>query len=158
MPFLTTTEDLTVVILYERLAYVGKAVATYLHLQRDLATEFATHFRLWRIDAALSPALAAEAERDIAEAEVIIMAVDGRQQCPEAFRRWKLGAGHQGGQPPHAIIALMDASAESAGTQGSWSNVLHDTATEIHSEVYICDHQDPIGAEPMAESIKVGLD
>jgi hypothetical protein len=155
MPFSATAEDLTVVILYERMAYVGKAVATYLHLQRDLAAEFATHFRLWRIDAALSPAFAAEAERDIAEAEVIIMAVDGRQQCPQAFHRWKLGAGHQGGQPPHAVIALMDASAESIGTQGSWSNVLHDTATEIHSEVYICDHLNAPGQDVMVESAPV---
>ena len=143
MPTRAIAEDFTVVILYEQLAYVGRAMATYLHLRRDLAVDdFATHFRLWRIEAALSPGLAAEAERDIAEAEVIIMAVNGRQPCPLAFQRWKLGAGHEGGQPPHAIITLMDATAESADTEGSWSNVLRSAGTEIHSEVYICDHSD----------------
>lgn len=139
MPIRATTEDFTVVILYERMAYVGKAMATYLHLRRELADNFAAHFRLWRIETALTPAFAARAERDIAAAEVIIMAVDGRQACPPAFQRWKGGAGHEGGQPPHAIITLMDASAESALTEGSWSNVLRGTATQIHSEVFVCD-------------------
>lgn len=45
-----------------------------------MAGEFSSDFRLWRIDLTLEPAFAAEAERDLADAEVIIMAIDG-QQC-----------------------------------------------------------------------------
>ncbi len=156
MPIRATAEDFTVVILYERMAYVGKAMATYLHLQRELAGNFAAHFRLWRIDAALTPAFAAEAERDIAAAEVIIMAVNGHQPCPLAFHRWKGGAGHEGGRPPHAIIALMDASDESALTEGSWSNVLRSTATQIHSEVFVCDQPSSRDGGTMAEPAATG--
>ncbi len=139
MPLNAIARKFTVVILYERLAYVGKAMATYLHLMRELADDFAPDFRLWRIDLALAPGLAAEAERDIAAAEVIIMAFNGSQPCPPAFQRWKGGAGHDGGLPPHAIIALMEATKEAAPPTGSWSNVLCGTATQIHSEVFVCD-------------------
>ncbi len=133
-------ENFNVVILYERLAYVGRAMATYLHLMRQLAGDFTPDFRLWRIDLALAPGMATEAERDIAAAEVIIMALDGRRPCPLAFQRWRGGAGHDGGLPPHAIIALMEASHAAASAVGSWSNVLHDAATQIHAEVFVCDH------------------
>ena len=139
MPSRAIAGNLNVVILYERLAYVGKAMATYLHLMRDLADDFAPDYRLWRIDLALAPAFAAEAERDIAAAEVIIMAVNGRQPCPPAFQRWTGGEGHGGGQPPRAIIALMEASDEPAPAAGSWSNLLRSAATQIHSEVFVCD-------------------
>jgi hypothetical protein len=127
-----------VVILYEQLAYVGKAMATYLHLMRELADDFAPDFRLWRLDAALAPASAAEAERDIATAEVIIVAVSGGEPCPPAFQRWKSGAGHGGGPPPRAIIALMAASPQPVPAEGSWSNVLCGAGTQIHSEVFVC--------------------
>jgi len=139
MPHRATVEDFNIVILYERLAYVGRAMATYLHLIRGLADDFAPRFRLWRIEQALAPDFAEYAERDIAAAEVIIMAVDGAQPCPPAFQRWTCGAGHGGGPPPHAIIALMEASAGPAPVTGSWSNLLRHTATQIHSEVFVCD-------------------
>jgi hypothetical protein len=139
MPLRATAENFNVVILYERLTYVGKAMATYLHLMRELANDFTPDYRLWRIDVALAPAFAVEAERDIAAAEVIIVAVNGRQPCPPAFQRWSGGAGHEGGPPPHAIITLMEASDELAPVAGSWSNVLCSTATQIHSEVFVCD-------------------
>ena len=132
-------EIFNVVILYERLAHVGRAMATYLHLTHGLADDFAPAFRLWRIDRALEPDHADEAERDIAAAEVIIMAVDGGQPCPSAFQRWTVGAGHGGGPPPHAIIALIEASVNPAPAAGSWSNILRNTATQIHSEVFVCD-------------------
>lgn len=139
MPIRATAEKLNVVILYERLTYVGRAMATYLHLMREMTGDLASDFRLWRIDHALEPEFTAEAERDIAAAEVIILAVNGRQPCPSAFQRWKNGAGHGGGLPPHAIITLMEASDGSAPAPESWSSVLNDAATQIHPEVFVCD-------------------
>lgn len=132
-------EKLNVVILYERLAYVSNAITTYLHLSRELADEYAPDFRLWRIDLALQPAFAAEAERDLADAEVIIMAVNGHRRCPPAFQRWKHGAGHGGGPGPHAVIALMESSDGTEPVAESWSELLHCTATQIHSEVFVCE-------------------
>jgi hypothetical protein len=139
-PATTTSGEFHVVILYDRLTLVGRAMATYLHLLRDLAEDFTPDYRLWRIEAVLAPEFAAEAERDIAAAEVIIVAVNGRGPCPPAFHRWRLGAGHDGGPPPHAIIALMDAATESeAPAMGSWSRVLRESATQIHAEVFVCN-------------------
>ncbi len=132
-------EKLNVVILYERLAYVSRAAATYLHLTRDLAEGFTSDFRLWRLDLALEPAFSNEAERDLADADVIIMAFDGHRPCPPKFQRWRLGSGHEGGPGPHAVIALMDASDEPDPGVESWSGLLHGAATQIHPEVYVCD-------------------
>lgn len=133
------TDKLNVVILYERLAYVGRATATYMHLTEGVAGEFSSDYRLWRIDLALEPAFAAEAERDLADADVIIMAIDGRQRCPAAFQRWRTGAGHEGGPGPHAVIALMMASDDPEPAAESWSGLLHDAATQIHPEVFVCE-------------------
>ncbi len=130
---------LNVVILYERLAYVKKAVTTYLHLTRDLAGEYSPDFRLWRIDLALEPEFSAEAERDLADAEVIIMAIHGHQPCPPEFQRWKNGAGHLGGPAPHAVIALIEVSDEPKPAAESWSELLQCAATQIHAEVFVCD-------------------
>ncbi len=139
MPRRTAVQKLGVVILYERLAYVRKAMDTYLYLMRDLAGDFVPDFRLWLVERAIEPEFAAAAERDIAAAEVIILAVNGRETCPPAFQRWKDRAGHEGGLPPHAIISLMEASDEAAPAPESWSGVLRSTTTQIHPEVFVCD-------------------
>jgi len=138
-------EKLNIVILYERLAYVSNAVATYLHLTRELADDFAPDFRLWRLDLTLEPAFSAEAERDFADADVIIVAINGGQKCPTEFQRWKSGAGHEGGPAPHAVIALMDASDDPEPAAESWSGLLHLAATRIHSEVFVCAESDRRG-------------
>lgn len=139
MPRCVNAESFNVVIIYERLAHVGRALAAYRHLTHGLADEFAPDFRLWRIDRAREPDHAAEAERDLAAAEGIILAVDGGQPGPSAFQRWTVGAGHGGGPPPHAIIALREAPDGPEPVAGSWSNILRNTATQIHSEVLVCD-------------------
>ena len=134
-----SVEKLNVVILYQHLAYMGRAMATYLRLERELAEEFTPDFRVWRMDIATEPEFADEAERDIAAAEVIIMAVNGRQPCPPAFQRWRGGRGQAGGPPPRAIIALIESSDESTPAPESWTRVLREAATQIHSEVFVCD-------------------
>jgi len=126
-------------------------MATYLRLERDLADEFMPDFRLWRIDIATEPAFADEAERDIAAAEVIIVAVNGRHPCPPAFQRWRGGLGQAGGPPPRAIIALIDSSEESAPEPESWASVLREAATQIHSEVFVCDAAQPY---PRVEDVR----
>jgi len=136
-------ETLNVVILYQHLAYMGRAMATYLRLERELAEEFTPDFRLWRIDIATEPAFADEAERDIAAAEVIIVAVNGGQSCPPAFQRWRGGLGQAGGPPPRAIIALVDSSDEMVAAPESWASVLREAATQIHSEVFVCGPTQP---------------
>ena len=114
-------------------------MATLYTLIREMAAGFTPDFRLWRIDLTLEPAFAAEAERDLADAGVIITPVNGRQSCPPEFQRWKAGTGHGGGEPPHAIITLMGASAEGAPAPKSWDELLRNAATKIDSEMFVCE-------------------
>lgn len=132
-----SAEKFSVVILYERLTYVGKAMSTYLHLRRELIDDYATDFRLWRMDVALTPECWAEAERDIARAALIIVAVDGHRPCPAAFQRWQDGAVRNGSLAPHAIIGLVQGADEPG--PGSWSSILRRVATQIHPEIFVCE-------------------
>lgn len=131
--------DFKVVILYQRLAGVGKAMAAYFHLMRELADDFIPDYRLWRIDAALAPEFAEEAEQDIAAARLLILAVNGHEPCPPAFHRWKGGATSEGNPPPRAIIALLEPGDGPTPVAESWSNVLPSVATQIHPEIFVCD-------------------
>lgn len=133
------TEKLNVVILYDRLADISKASATYLQLTRELAGEFTPDFCLWRIDLTLDSGFCHEAERDFAEADVIIVAANRHQKCPPEFQRWKRGAGHEGGPAPHAMIVLLDASDEPKPATETWGELVHDIATPIDSEVFVCE-------------------
>lgn len=138
-------EKLNVVILYERLAFVGRASATYLNLTQGLLEEYSPDYRLWRVDLTLEPAFAGEAERDLAEADVIIMAIDGRKPHPPEFQCWTNGTGHRGGPGPRAILALMKASDDPEAPPGSWSGLLHASATQIHPEVFVFEPRDAGG-------------
>ncbi len=140
MPYSAPAERFHVVILYERLACVAKAMAAYAHLARELAGDFTPDFRVWRLDVALKPARAAEAGRDIASAGVIIMAVDGCQPCPPAFLHWH-GSGKSGGGLPRTIYAFTEETDESgaAPTPESWISVVSGTATQIADGIFVCE-------------------
>jgi hypothetical protein len=136
-----SVEKLHIVILYERLACVSKAMAAYAHLARELAADFTPDFRVWRLDVVLKPARAAEAGRDLASAGVIIMAVDGRRTCPRAFRHWLDGDGPAGGGPPRAIFAFTEGIDEpgTAPAEESWMNVVRKATTQISDGIFICE-------------------
>ncbi|MDI1249341.1 MAG: hypothetical protein PSV13_10805 [Lacunisphaera sp.] len=134
-------ERFHVVILYERLACVGKAMAAYAHLARELAGEYVPDFRVWRLDVALTPARAAEAGRDIDSAGVIIMAVNGRQPCPPAFQHWHGSTNSSGGGLPRAIYAFTEETDESDAVPipESWINVVRRAGTQISDGIFVCD-------------------
>ena len=127
-------------ILYENLRYVGKAMATYLHLVRELGDDFTPDFHLWRLDVAAERGCAEEVERDIAAAGVIIVAISGHQPCPPVFQRWR-GADRDGKAclPACAIIALVEESEGPTPATGSWNSFLRMDATQIHPEVFVWD-------------------
>jgi len=141
LPFSPTNaaEKCNVVILYDRIASISKASATYLQLTHDLGDEFSPDFRLWRVDLTLESDYCVEAERDFAEADVIIVAVNGREKCPPEFQRWRDGAGHEGGAAPHGVIALVDDSDESEAAAETWSGLLHHVGAPINPEIFVCD-------------------
>jgi hypothetical protein len=148
MPCSAPAERFHVVILYERLACVAKAMAAYAHLARELASEYVPDFRVWRLDVALIPARAAEAERDLASAGVIIMAVDGRKPCLPAFQHWQGRANLGNGGLPRAIYAFTEETDE-AGTAPapeSWLSVVSSAGTQIADGVFVCEPPpDPAG-------------
>jgi hypothetical protein len=141
MPYSAPAERFHVVILYERLACVGKAMAAYAHLARELAGEYVPDFRVWRLDVALTPARAAEAGRDIDSAGVIIMAVNGRQPCPPAFQHWHGSTASGGGGLPRAIYAFTEDTDEpdAAPPPESWINVVRRSGTQISDGIFVCD-------------------
>ena len=140
MPRVLTAEKLHIVILYENLRYVGKAMATYLHLVRELGDDFTPDFHLWRLDVAAECGCAEEVERDIASAGVIIVAISGQQPCPPIFQRWGDGDREgKAGLPTCAIIALVEVSEGHTPATGSWNSVLRMAATQIHPEVFVWD-------------------
>jgi hypothetical protein len=159
------TEKFNVVILYEQRAFVGRAMSTYFHLKRELGNELETDLHLWRIDVATTAEYAAQADHDIAEADVIILAVrGGRQPCPPTFLRWITGMGSSLGVPRRAVITITEAIAEptpepTPATE-TWSSVLHSFTTQIHPEIYVWDPPEVLGEaapEPLADELVPAL-
>ena len=128
-----------VVMLYDNLESVGKAMATYSQLTQELDGDFTPDLRIWRLDVALSRECSVEANHDIEAAEVIIMTVHGNEPCPPEFLHWKAGAGGGSGVPHRAIIAILESTGEPAPASDSWSSVLRGVATEIHPELFVCE-------------------
>lgn len=136
-----TAAKFPVVVLYDHFRSVGKAMATYSHLTRELESDFKPDLRIWRMDVATSAEFSAQASDDIAAAEVIIMTVRGDQPCPEAFLHWTRGAAHGGVAPPHAIVALIGSVDVPEPAAGTWGSVLRAAATQIHPEVFVYEPQ-----------------
>jgi len=114
-----TTDKFNVVILYDHVASVGRAMAAYMHLTRELEGEFTPELRIWRIDVATSPEFAAQADDDVRAAEMVIMAVRGSQPCPAGFQRWTEVAVERGCLPKPALIAIVEAADEPARSAGT---------------------------------------
>ena len=134
-----SAEKFPVVMLYDNLESVGKAMATYSQLTQELDSEFIPDLRIWRLDVALSPECSVEANRDIEMAEVIIMTVHGNEPCPPAFLHWKAGAVGGTGVPHRAIIAILESTGEVTPAADTWSSVLRGVGTEIHPELFVCE-------------------
>ncbi len=138
-----SSEKYHVVMLYDRVASVGRALATYAHLARDLEDDFKPDLRIWRMDVATSEEYSALASVDIAAAEVIIVTVQANQRCPAAFLHWRGGAG-EGGSAPRGIIVLVETAGEPVPAEGTWNYVLQGAATQIHPEVFVYEPHEKI--------------
>jgi len=136
-----TTARFPVVMLYDHFNSVGKAMATYSHLTRELENEFTPDLRIWRMDVATSAQYSAEANDDIAAAEVIIMAMRGNQPFPAAFQHWKGGSVPGVVGSPHGIIALIGSEGSPDPAPDTWDSVLRDSATQIHPEMFVYEER-----------------
>jgi len=140
-------EKLKIVLLYEP-RFVKKAMVTYACLARELAADFTTDLRVWRLEIAIAEGFADRVARDLEAAEVILIAVRGDQPCPAAFQRWR----GKSGAPRGAIIALTEVADDVAPSAGTWNSVLRVAATQIHPEIYVWD---PL---PTDDSISVDVE
>ncbi len=137
MARLETAARFPVVMLYDHFESVGKAMATYSHLKRELKDDYEPDLSVWCIEDATSAEYSARANRDIAAAEVIIMTVRGDEPFPAALQHWKGEADRGGVEPPHAIIALIGSVDGPEPAAGTWNSVLRSAATQIHPEVFV---------------------
>jgi hypothetical protein len=151
------TEKLHVVILYDRLDSVGKAMSAYAHLTRELECECEPDLSIWRLDVATSAEFAVKADYDIAAAEIVIMAVRGSQPCPPAFQHWKERAWQDEGAPHRAWIAIVEAADEPAPAAETWSSTLRGAATQIHPEIFVWEPAEEFGEaapQPDADALE----
>ena len=120
-----TADKFNVVILYDRFTSVGRAMAAYSHLMRELEGEFMPELRIWRVDVATLPECAVQADRDIEAAEMVIVAVRNIQPCPAAFLRWmKEARGDNGcGVAKRALIAIIGAPDQAVLSAETWNSV-----------------------------------
>lgn len=135
MPACPNSEKLRVVILYDRLDSVGKAMASYSYLKRELEHECQLELSIWRIDVATSVEFAVKADYDIAAAEIVIMAIQGSQWCPTAFQHWKDRAWQNEGAPQRNWIEVV-VSVDEPAPAGSWTATLRGAATQIHPDIF----------------------
>ena len=91
------------------------------------------------MDDAASPEFSAEANADIAAAEVILVTVRSNQPWPAGFLHWKEGlVESDGSASPHAIVALIEAGDDGPPAPSeSWNSVLRSAATQIHPGVFV---------------------
>jgi len=132
-----STGEFNIVILYDDLTSIGRAMAAYSHLTRELGDEFTPELRIWRIDVAASREYAAQADDEIETAEMIILAVRGSQPCPVAFRRWTERVRDGCGPPNPALIAIIEGADEPATSIGTWSSILRGTAAQMHPDIFL---------------------
>jgi hypothetical protein len=132
-----TAAKFPVVMLYDHFDSVGKAMATYSHLTRELEDEYEPDLSVWCIEDAASAEYSTLANQDIAAAEVIIMTVRGDEPFPAAFQHWKGGTEEGGVAPPNAIIALIGSADNPDPAADTWNSVLRGAATQIHPEVFV---------------------
>lgn len=142
-----TSEKFPVVMLYDHLSSVNAAMSTFSHLTDEFGAEYKPELRIWRMDDAASPEFIGEANADIAAAELIILAVRGKQPWPAAFLHWKDGPrlGQQAAiAAPRAIVALIETDVDgSPVTTSSGDGALRSVATQIHPEVFVHESEIP---------------
>ena len=84
----TPDASVKVVIAYDNLDVAKRAEAVYERLAQRLDETFEFQQRLWRFDVLEEDALRAQAVRDAADADIVIVAMKDDSEVPEAVRNW----------------------------------------------------------------------
>jgi hypothetical protein len=137
MPASAGTENFDVAVLYDHFTSVGRAMAAYSHLTRELELGSAAQLHIWRIDVAASPEFFARADVDIREAEIVILAARDNRSCPPEFLPWADGTGNGFGLPKRALIALVETVAPPDPSPRAWSRLLRRMSERALPHVFL---------------------
>lgn len=77
-----------ILIAYESFACGLQAVQIYQRLVRKLEEEFAFEMDFWRFEVLAIPSLGEVGAAQAAEADLVMIAIDGRYSLPVEFQRW----------------------------------------------------------------------
>jgi hypothetical protein len=103
----TLDSSVKVVIAYDSLDVARRAEAVYDRLARRLQQTFEFQQRLWRFDVLEEESLRAQAVRDAADADIVIVAMKDDKEVPKAVQSWLESLlGHLNGTA--ALVALLD--------------------------------------------------
>jgi len=99
--------SIKIVIAYENAATARRAEAIYDRLAQRLGDDFDFEQRLWRFDVLEEENLRAEAAKDTADADIVIVATNADNQLPHGVQSWLESSlrQHAGGA---ALVALLE--------------------------------------------------
>jgi hypothetical protein len=99
--------SIKIVIAYDNAATALRAEAIYERLAQRLGDDFDFEQRLWRFDVLEEETLRAEAAKDAADADIVIVATKDDHQLPEGVQSWLESSlqQHAGGA---ALVALLE--------------------------------------------------
>jgi hypothetical protein len=99
--------SIKIVIAYDSAATGRRAEAIYERLASRLGRNFDFEQRLWRFDVLEEENLRAEAARDAADADIVIVATNENRKLPEGVQNW-LESSLQQHRGAAALVALLD--------------------------------------------------
>ena len=101
--------SIKIVIAYDNAATGKRAEAIYERLAKRLGNNFDFEQRLWRFDVLEEADVRAEAARDAADADIVIVATNEDKKLPEGVQTW-LENSLQRHSGAAALVALLDHS------------------------------------------------
>lgn len=109
--------SIKIVIAYDSAATGKRAEAIYERLAKRLGDNFDFEQRLWRFDVLEEESVRAEAARDAANADIVIVATRQDEKLPAGVQTW-LESSLQQHSGASALVALLDhPSADASGVQ-----------------------------------------
>jgi hypothetical protein len=99
--------SIKIVIAYDSAATGKRAEAIYERLARRLGNNFDFEQRLWRFDVLEQENLRAEAARDAADADIVIVATNQGKKLPDGVQNW-LESSLEQHSGAAALVALLD--------------------------------------------------
>jgi hypothetical protein len=107
VPIHFKNSSIKIVIAYDTAATAKRAEAIYERLTERLGNDFDFEQRLWRFDVLEEETLRAEAAKDTADADIVIVATNDDNKLPEGVQSWLESSlqQHAGGA---ALVALLD--------------------------------------------------